>query len=200
MPGKSCSCFACCGRGGERVSSKLRANLSGLTICSLILLFISGRIWVTANFAEANVPTLVLPITGRALHPLGAGCAWALIASVLAYSVSKGVLRKLVASVMVLLSAAVLVSSWSTHGRAIANQVDSLTSEAIGRTLQNVAFATNSLWLVAVICSVFCLVSAILLLVAPSGPGKPTRYERPENVAELSPWQALDAGIDPTQD
>ena len=182
------------------MSNKLRANLSMLTICSVILLFISSRVWVTANFAEANVPTLVLPITGRALHPLIAGCSWALIASVLAYLVSKGVLRKLVVIVMVLLSAAALVSSWSTHGRTIANQVDSLTSEAIGRTVENVVFATNILWLVAVICSVFCLVSAIFLFVAPSGPAKPTRYDRAENVAELSPWQALDAGIDPTQD
>ena len=182
------------------MKSRLRASLSVLTICSIILLFISGRVWVTANFAEANTPTLTLPITGRALHPLSAGCAWALIASVLAFLVSKGVLRKLVALVMSLLSAGTLVSSWSTHGSTIASQVDSLTSEAIGRTVKYVIFTSNHLWLVAVTCSMFCLAMSIFLLISPSGPAKPKRYDRTENVAELSPWQALDAGLDPTQD
>jgi len=177
-----------------------KASLSVLTICSIILLFISGRVWVTANFAEANTPTLALPITGRALNPLGAGCAWALIASVLAFLVSKGVLRKLVALVMVLLSAGTLISSWSTHGPTIASQVDSITSQAIGRTVKSVIFSSNSLWLVAFTCSMFCLAMSIFLLLSPSAPAKPKRYDRSENIAELSPWQALDAGLDPTQD
>ena len=182
------------------MNRRLRASITVLTIGAIGLLLISGRVWITANFSETNVPTLVLPISGRALHPLGAGCAWALIASVLAYLVSAGVLRKLVAFVMVLLSLGALLSSWSTHGPAIASQVDSLTSEAIGRTVKYVMFSTNSLWLVAVTCSAICLAVAIFLLVSPSGPKKPSRYERAKNVTELTPWQALDAGLDPTQE
>ena len=182
------------------MSSKLRAGLGVLTICSVIILFISGRVWVTANFAETNAPTLTLPITGRALNPLAAGCAWALIASILAFLVSKGVLRKVIALVMVLLSAAALVSAWSSHGAGAASQVDSIVSEAIGRTVTTVNYTSNSLWLVAVICSGLCLLVATFLLIIPSGQAKPTRYERSKDVSELSPWQALDAGIDPTQD
>lgn len=182
------------------MSSKIRASITVLTICSLILLFISGRVWITANFAETNSPTLNLPITGRTLDPLGAGCAWALLASVLAYLVSRGVLRRLVAVVMVLLSTATLVSAWNSHGHATSSQVDELTSQAVGRTVLAVNFSSNYLWLVAFICAGLCLVSAIILAVAPSCPVKSKRYDRVDNSTELSPWQALDAGIDPTQD
>ena len=182
------------------MNRKLRTSITVLTIGAVILLFISGRVWLTAKFSETNAPTLVLPISGRALHPLGAGCAWALIASAVAYLVCSGVLRKIVAFVMVLLSIGALISAWSTHGSTIASQVDSLTSEAIGRTVQYVIFSTNSLWLVAIACSLVCLVAAIFLLVSPSGAKKPSRYERSKNVAELTPWQALDAGLDPTQE
>jgi len=182
------------------VSRKLRASLSVLTIAAIILLFISGRVWITANFAEANSPTLNLPITGRALDPLSAGCSWAVLASVLAFLVSSGILRRMVAAVMVLLSAAILVSAWNSHGPAIASQVDTLTSLAVGRSVAGVSFESNYLWVLAVTSSGLCLVAAVLSLLAPSGPKKPARYERSENVAELSPWQALDAGLDPTQD
>lgn len=182
------------------MSSKIRASITVLTLCSLVLLFISGRVWITANFAETNSPTLILPITGRALDALGAGCAWALLASVLAYLVSRGALRRLVAVVMVLLSSATLVSAWNSHGQSTSSQVDDLTSQAVGRTVIAVNFASNYLWLAAFICAGLCLVSAIFLTVAPSGPVKSKRYDRVENTTELSPWQALDAGIDPTQD
>jgi len=182
------------------VSSKLRASLAVLIFGAIILLFISGRVWITANFSEPNSPTLNLPITGRELDPLGAGCSWALIASVLAFLVSSGILRRVVASVMVLLSAAILMSTWNSHGAAIANQVDALTSQAVGRSVVGVVFESNYFWVLAVTCSVLALIAAIFLLLTPSGPKKPARYERSENVADLSPWQALDAGLDPTQD
>lgn len=182
------------------MNSKLRASVTVLTLCAIILLFISGRVWVSANFIETNAPRLVLPITGRALDPLGAGCAWALLASVLAYLVSRGLLRRVVALVMVCLSSAAVVSACNSHGSAVAGEVDALISLAVGRTVTGAIYSSNYLWLIAFIGSGLSLVISILLLVSPSGPAKRARYDRSENVAELSPWQAMDAGIDPTQD
>ena len=182
------------------MSSKIRASLTLLTLCALVQLFISGRVWITANFVETNSPTLILPITGRALDPLGAGCAWALLASVLAYAVSRGAIRRVVSVVMIVLSGATLASSWNLHGKAISAQVDSITSQAVGRTVIAVNFSSNYLWLAAVTCAGICLVSAIFLTLAPGAPVKPRRYDRAENATDLSPWQALDAGLDPTQD
>jgi hypothetical protein len=182
------------------VTGRIRAGITLLTTGALILLFISSRAWVSAKFAETNSPTLVLPISGRALDPLGAGCSWALIASTLAYLVSKGPIRKAVAVVITLLGTGALLSAWSSRGGAISGQVDALVSEAVGRTVTGAVYASNLLWLLAVVCSGLCVVSGLLLLTSPSGPTKPSRYERAESSHDLTPWQALDAGLDPTQD
>ena len=101
---------------------------------------------------------------------------------------------------MLLLSGTALISAWHSHGDAVAGQVSVLTSQAVGRTVTDVNFTSNYLWMLAVVSSGLCLIAGALLLIAPSSPAKPSRYDRSQNPAELSPWQALDAGLDPTQD
>jgi len=101
---------------------------------------------------------------------------------------------------MVCLSSAAIVSAWNSHGSAIAGEVDVLISQAVGRTVTGAIYSNNYIWLIAFFGSVLSFVISVFLLISPSGPAKRARYDRSENVAELSPWQAIDAGIDPTQD
>lgn len=182
------------------MSPRLRGAISALAASAIALLFISGRVWATATLAEPNTPQLQLNLTGRALDPLGAGCAWALLTSAVAYRVTRGFIRRVVAVIAVALSIGSLVSALQSHGAAIGVAIDSAASDTLGRTITNVGFSDNHFWQAALVISLISLLLSLVLVIAPATPKNNARYERKGQASELTSWQALDAGIDPTQD
>jgi len=182
------------------VNPRIRASVGTLLVTAIALLFISGRIWVSATLAEPNTPQLPLNLTGRALDPLGAGCAWALVTSAIAYLATRGIIRRVVAVVALTLSVGALLSAAQSHGSALASVVDSAASDVLGRTVMNISFSDNHLWQVAVVSSSLSLLASLVLVFASTAQKKNARYERKGTASELTSWQALDAGFDPTQD
>ena len=168
--------------------------------CAAALLVISTRPWVTAIFVESGSPKLSLGITGRAIEPLGAGAAWALIAGAIAFSITSGILRKVVSGILVILSLTALVSAVNSHGSALVTEADRTISQALGRTAVATQYSENYFWLVAAASSLLSLALSIVLLLAPTVQVTASRYNRAAEDGDLTTWQAIDAGIDPTQD
>ena len=200
MPGQSsCRTSGSCQRGAG-VTSRTRRALAGLVICAAALLIISTRTWVTATFIESGSPTLSLGITGRAIEPLGAGAAWALIAGAIAFGITSGVLRRLVSTVLMVLSLTSLVSAVNAHGSAGATEANRAISQAVGRTVIATELSETYFWLFAAVLSLVAVTLSTILLLAPKVLATPSRYNRATEDSDLTTWQAIDAGLDPTQD
>lgn len=182
------------------MKSRIQLALGTLAFCSTLLLVISTRNWVTASFSELNTPDLQLGISGKSLDPLGAGCAWALLAGLIAYRVTSGLVRRTVALFLVALSGASLFSALGSRANVISDQVDYLVSEAVGRTVTLVPYSSNIFWGVASLLSMVNLFASLLLATGPTHGQSASRYNRTNAANELTTWQAIDAGLDPTQD
>lgn len=187
------------------MSSRTARTFASLLLVAGLLLLLSAQTWVTATFVEANSPDIKLSISGRTLEPLGAGVAWALLAGTIAFRVTTGLLQRLVGFILVLLSSTSIYAAISSHGSATSALVNQAISQTAGRTVVATSSTETGLWLVACALSVVALVLSALLFLSPATSPSSSRYNRvPSNSAEaatqLTTWQALDAGIDPTQD
>ena len=204
MSGKGCSSVArCCECSDSEVtmSRRLRSTIFILLFASVVLLFITGRTWISLTVTEAGFPQFQLSMTGRDIEPLIAGCAWALVTSSVALLVTRGFLQRFVACIALGLSAMSTVSCLQAHGSRTATSVNSFVATAVGRQIDGLSTHDNVLWLIATILSIVCAVAASIVFITGSTSKQlSSRYERHQDVSELSTWQALDQGIDPTVD
>jgi uncharacterized membrane protein (TIGR02234 family) len=183
----------------------MRAFRSALVIVlvgTAVTLFASARQWVHVTYRETGLPTIALDLSGRDIDPLPAGLAILVVSTVLALSISRGFTHRMLAMVISLSGVAIAVSSWRAgadfdHLASITDHLEaSLGRTAIGQTVT----AATPWWIVSLACGVLVAVSGGALVV--SGVNRPrssSKYERSSvDGAQLSPWQALDQGVDPT--
>lgn len=187
------------------MSSRTTRTFAALLLVAGLLLLLSAQTWVTATFVEPSSPVIKLSISGRTLEPLGAGVAWALVAGVIAFRVTTGLLRSAIGFILVLLSSASIYAALSSHGSAISSLVNQTISQTAGRTVIATSITETGLWLGASVLSVVALILSVLLVLTPATSPSGSRYNRvstdsSEAATQLTTWQALDAGIDPTQD
>jgi hypothetical protein len=181
------------------VNKKLRSAIFGLLISSAILLFISGRTWVSIAVTESGFPQFQLSMTGRDVDPVIAGCAWALVTSSLALFATRGILQKIVAVIATVLSVATAWSCWQAHGSASVSAVNNFVASAVGRQIGGLNQQFNALWLVSLMTALFCAVFSVVTFLSSSNSSQISpRYERNQDDLKVTPWQALDQGIDPT--
>ena len=172
-------------------------------VSSATLLFISGRSWLSITVTEPGFPRFDLSMTGREVEPLIAGCAWALVTSVLALLVTRGTLQRIVGVIAALLGIVATVSCLQAHGSASSTAVSSYLAGKVGVTIQGYLQTSNSLWLIALICSLLSASAAVVVTLSVSNDSKlSSRYERSTEIGkdDISAWQALDEGLDPTAD
>lgn len=167
-----------------------------------LTLFASARQWVHLTYQETGLPTINLDLSGRDLDPLPAGLAILIVAAVSAVSISRGLAHRFIAVVIALAGVAVAVTSWrvGTHPEQLATISDHLEA-SLGRTASGQITQTATLWwAVSLCCGVLVAMSGATLVAAGSNrPRGASTYERPAaDASELSPWQALDQGVDPT--
>jgi len=169
---------------------------------SAITLFSSARQWLHLTYIETGFPTINLDFSGRDLDPLPAGLAILVVATILALLISRGLLHRLLAVVIALSGLAVAAASWRSGVQLenLASITDRLEA-SLGRTATGQTTQTSTLlWAVSMSAGVLVAFSGVVLLT--TGHDRPrgsSNYERSSgDVTQLSPWQALDQGVDPT--
>ena len=167
-------------------------------ISSAIILIALGRIWVTATYSESGFPSVSLSLTANQLNSSTNGIVLAAIASALGAIATRGVFRRMVGAVIALLGIGIVFTTIN-----LINNVDQFVGlkfeQAIGREVSGWVSESSPLaWLV--IPAGFVVVACGLVITFKSfDSGMSKRYERKSvRESELTPWQAMDQGIDPT--
>ena len=174
-------------------------NLIALELISSALILIAlGRTWVTATYSESGFPSVSLSLSANQLDSSVNGIVLAAIASALGAIATRGVFRRMVGVVIALLGCGVVFTTVS-----LINNLDQLVGlqfeQAIGREVSGWVAETSILaWPVAVSGLVVTMCGLVIAIKSFDG-GMSKRYERnTDRKSELTPWQAMDQGIDPT--
>jgi len=183
----------------------MRAFRSALILAlasAAFTLFASARQWVQLTYREVGWPTINLALSGRELDPLPAGLALLVVTAILALSISRGLAHRALALVIAAAGLVIAVASWRAGAQLdrLASLADYL-EESLGRTATGQTTQTSTFWwTISLVCGVFiALAGAAMVARGHDRPRGSSNYERPStDTAHLSPWQALDQGVDPT--
>jgi uncharacterized membrane protein (TIGR02234 family) len=180
----------------------MRARLAVATVTAgagaLLVLFAAGRGWGAATVV--GVTRQHVSVTGRQVAPSLPALAGAGVALAVATFAARGLLRRLVALVGVVVSAATAGVAGTAHG----DVGRSLAAHAFGVTARTLHAPANGWWLCAAVGGAVSAVAFATVVVAGhrwSGLG--TRYDAPGTPARrrdpaAEAWDALDRGDDPT--
>lgn len=176
-----------------------RSLLLTLAICSIIVLVMTGQAWVTVTLTEADAPGLTFSFSGRDLEPVIAGLTLVPIAGVVGLIAAKGLLQRFFGFVVFLIGSAVgylafaVTQDWPRY-------VGILLSNKLGRTTTEFTFTNSPLAYGVILPAIgVALVGLMFTIRNFDSAKKKGNYESPESLAAgLTPWQALDSGIDPT--
>jgi len=167
-------------------------------ICSAIVLSAVSRPWVSATYSETGFPSVSLSLSANQLNSSISGLALTAIASALGAIATRGFFRRIVGVVIVCLGSGIVAITVN-----LMNNLDQFVGtkfeQAIGRQVSGWSTEIshyNLLVLPAGLIIAFC---GIVIAVKSFDTAMSKRYERNQALeAELTPWQALDQGIDPT--
>jgi uncharacterized membrane protein (TIGR02234 family) len=176
----------------------LRNLISIELLSSVIILIALSRPWVVATYEEEGFPSVSLSLSANQLNASLNGLAIAAIASALGAIATRGVFRRLVGAVIFCIGIGIVVATFD-----MTNNLDQFVGlqfeQAIGREVTGwAAQTTQYAWLV-IPAGVLVALCGLALALKSFETGMSQRYER--NLAkgsQLTQWQALDQGIDPT--
>ena len=167
-------------------------------ICSVIVLVALGRPWVAATYTETGFPSVSLSLNANQLNPSINGLALAALASALGAIATRRVFRRVVGAVIASLGIGIVAMTIN-----LVNNLDKFVGvkfeQAIGRDVSGwVSEAAHYEWLV-IPAGFFIALCGLMITLKSFDTGMSQRYERNSSrESELTPWQALDQGIDPT--
>jgi hypothetical protein len=126
------------------------------------------------------------------------GLAIAALASALGAIATRGFFRRLVGVVILAIGVGIVLATIS-----LVNNLDVFIGlqfeQAVGREVTGWVADTSSYAWIVIPAGILIALSGLFIAVKSFETGMSKRYERnPANGIELSPWQALDQGIDPT--
>lgn len=176
-----------------------RTALSILLLSSAAVVIAAGRTWVKVWFEDPGMPVVSITLSGSQLQPVISGLGAAAVAAVLGIMATKGLARRIIGAVVALLGIGILYSALRLKA-TISSHVSPAITEAVGRNVDSFEFSFNNLVWVPVIGGFGVIVSGAVFLLRDFASSKMSgRYERKRtSTDELSPWQSLDNGIDPT--
>lgn len=167
-------------------------------VCSVLVLITLGRTWVEATFAETGFPTVNLSLSANQLNASLNGLAIASIASALGVIATRGFFRRLVGAVIFALGIGIVVATLD-----LVNNLDKFVGlqfeQAIGREVSGWSTETSQYAVVVIPAGVIVALCGLVIAIKSFESALSQRYERnPSGEKELTPWQALDQGLDPT--
>jgi uncharacterized membrane protein (TIGR02234 family) len=176
----------------------LRNLISIELLCSVVILIVLSRPWVVATYQETGFPTVNLSLSANQLNSSLNGLAIAALASALGAIATRGFFRRLVGAVILAIGVGIVFATLD-----LINNLDVFIGlqfeQAIGREVSGwVAETSNYAWVV-IPAGVLIALCGLAITLKSFETGMSKRYERkPADGSELTPWQALDQGIDPT--
>jgi uncharacterized membrane protein (TIGR02234 family) len=176
----------------------LRNLISIELLCSVVILIVLSRPWVVATYQETGFPTVNLSLSANQLNSSLNGLAIAALASALGAIATRGFFRRLVGAVILAIGVGIVFATLD-----LINNLDVFIGlqfeQAVGREVTGwVAQTSYYEWLV-IPAGVLIALCGLSIALKSFETGLSKRYERnPSNANELTPWQALDQGIDPT--
>lgn len=175
-----------------------RRSLVCLVACGAVVLIVQAQTWSVVTFPQEGFPDTVLRITGRAINAVPSALALVMVTSGLGIASARGVLRNFFALVVGSLCALCALETWHMRPTHNENVLSSLVSDAVGRTVSGGFTVTTTPWLwVSMTASIAGAIASVAIVRAPNSSGSaPSRYARHET--NLTPWQSLDHGQDPT--
>lgn len=170
-----------------------------LAVCAIIVLVISGQSWASVTLTEANSPELTFTFSGRDLEPIIAGLTLVPVAGVVGLIAAKGFLQRIFGFVIFLIGSAIsylafaVTQDWQRY-------VGNLLANKLGRVTAEFTLTTSPLAAAVILPAIgIALVGLSFTIFKFDSAKRRGNYEPVQSgVAGLTPWQALDAGYDPT--
>jgi len=176
----------------------LRNLISLEIICSIIVLIALTRPWSVATYTETGFPSVSLSLSANELNSSLNGLALAAIASALGAIATRGVFRRIVGVVIAALGMGIVAITINLISN-LDEFVGLKFEQAIGREVSGWVSETSNYGLLVVPVGFLLALCGVAIAVRSFETGMSQRYERnPAPDKELTPWQALDQGIDPT--
>ena len=155
------------------------------------------RPWAKVIVTEELSPQLPMSFSGRDIEVMPTALSLVVIASLLIFGYLRSLSLRLV---QVIVAVASLGIVWfSLNGHDMTEKVNELVAASIGRSITSMTVTTYPWWMGSVAGGVLILFGVGFGLLANPAP-RQSRYERAPRENDLTPWQALDAGLDPTGD
>lgn len=171
-----------------------RTALTLLLISAVGILIASSFTWVTAQvFVLGGSGTRELTLSGNAVLPAVTSLAIVALAGALAVLALKGWARQLI-GVLVAMIAVVIETS-------VIRFVAQPTIDSGNDTVHSIGL--SPWWVLVILLALLMLISGVLIIgFSRSWTAMGSKYEAEgmRKQAELSPWDALNAGQDPTQE
>jgi uncharacterized membrane protein (TIGR02234 family) len=165
---------------------------------SMIIFVVLSREWVAATYIEPGFPQVDLSLSANQLDPTLNGLAIAAIASTLGVIATRGWARKFVGAIIFLIGIGILFATNSLI-QNLENLVGSELAQAVGRDVTGWTSQTSIYAWVIFPAAVIILCCGALIATKSFDSQLSARYQRERSSAnDLTPWQALDQGIDPT--
>lgn len=162
---------------------------------TVIVLASNMRPWARVLVTEMS-PQLALNFSGRQIDVMPSAFVIVVIASIFIIGFLRGLSLRLVQLIVALSSLGIV---WfSLNGHDMSAKISELVANQVGREIESMTVNTYPWWMGSVAGAILILVASGFGLLA-SPPQRQNRYERGESEHDLTPWQALDAGLDPTQ-
>lgn len=176
----------------------LRNLISIELLSSVVILIALSRPWVVASYQEAGFPTVNLSLSANQLNASLNGLAIAALASALGAIATRGFFRRLVGLVILVVGAGMVFATFNLVSN-LDVYIGMQFEQAVGREVTGwVAQTSNYAWLV-IPAGLLIALSGLAIALKSFETGLSKRYDRkPVTGSELTPWQALDQGIDPT--
>lgn len=176
----------------------LRNLISIELLSSVVILIVLSRPWVTATYKETGFPTVNLSLSANQLNASLNGLAIAALASALGAIATRGFFRRLVGVVILAIGVGIVLSTINLV-KNLDVFVGMQFEQAVGREVTGWVAETSSYDWVVIPAGVLIALCGLAITLKSFETGMSKRYERNlENGSELTPWQALDQGIDPT--
>lgn len=160
---------------------------------------ISGQGWARVTLAESNSPQLTFTFSGRQLEPIIAGLTLVPVVGVVGLIAAKGWLQRFFGLVIFLIGSAIAYLAFAVT-QNWQNYVGNLLATKLGRVTSEFTLTTSPLATTVILPAIgIALVGFVFTIRNFDLAKRRGNYESAESgVAGLTPWQALDAGYDPT--
>jgi uncharacterized membrane protein (TIGR02234 family) len=167
-------------------------------LAAALMLFASGRTWLTVRLTAPGLPAVVRDGTGRTLAPGSFAFALAGLAGSFGVLATRRVLRVVVAVVVAVCGAGGAVTAW--FGAHAAAGLLGPTERLLGSVLhvQHTAWP----WVAVGAGAVLAACGVVAAVRGRGWPGMGAKYDAPRGAprraSEPDMWRALDRGDDPT--